>query len=66
MSKIECCKHCVPPKRYPGCHSKCEEYLRERAEWDAMKETEWKNRLRDYTINGYDIAKMDRLRKKNK
>lgn len=30
------CKGC--PNRAPGCHDKCEKYLREKAEHDAMKQ----------------------------
>ena len=28
--KIKCCKDCVAPKRHPGCHGVCPEYLYER------------------------------------
>jgi hypothetical protein len=31
------CKGCVPPQRYPGCHSKCPKYLEEKAKHDALK-----------------------------
>lgn len=62
--KIRCCIDCVPPKRHVGCHSTCEEYLKEKAEWDAVKEEERKNRMVDYTITNYDIKKMDKWRKK--
>lgn len=34
---IKCCKGCVPPKRTPTCHSTCEDYLREKAEWEEEK-----------------------------
>ena len=27
MGYVECCHHCVAPKRYPGCHDHCPEYL---------------------------------------
>ena len=23
---FECCRHCVAPKRHPGCHATCPEY----------------------------------------
>ena len=29
--KIKCCKDCVAPKRYPGCHGICPEYIYEKA-----------------------------------
>lgn len=35
---IKCCKDCVPPKRYPGCHSTCSEYLSEKKEYEEQKQ----------------------------
>ena len=34
---IKCCKNCVPPQRYPGCHAKCIKYLEEKAKWEKEK-----------------------------
>ena len=34
---IYCCYGCVAPKRYPGCHGTCEEYLADKAEHDRRK-----------------------------
>lgn len=34
---IKCCQFCVAPKRYPGCHGSCQEYLKEKAEYDERK-----------------------------
>lgn len=34
---IECCHYCVAPKRYPGCHGKCPEYLAEKAAYEKRK-----------------------------
>ena len=36
MVKIECCINCT--KRNPGCHSSCEDYIKEKAEYKAEKE----------------------------
>jgi hypothetical protein len=33
--RITCCKDC--PDRYPGCHGKCEKYIKQRSEYDAEK-----------------------------
>lgn len=38
------CKGCVPPQRYPGCHSHCSRYLEEKAKYDALKEEDRKKR----------------------
>lgn len=35
--KIKCCKDCVAPKRYPGCHGVCPEYIHEKALWEEEK-----------------------------
>lgn len=35
---ITCCKNCVPPQRHPCCHSTCEQYLKEKAEYEKQKE----------------------------
>ena len=32
MATITCCRYCVAPKRHPGCHSTCPEYIKEREE----------------------------------
>lgn len=34
---ITCCKNCVPPQRHPGCHGTCEQYLKEKAEYEKQK-----------------------------
>lgn len=34
---IKCCKDCVPPTRYPGCHAKCEQYKAEKAKLEEEK-----------------------------
>ena len=31
------CRDCVAPKRHPGCHGTCQEYLAEKAEYDRLK-----------------------------
>lgn len=27
MKSAKCCIKCVPPKRHPGCHDQCQEFL---------------------------------------
>lgn len=34
---IKCCRYCVAPKRHPGCHGTCPEYIEQRAEYDKIK-----------------------------
>ena len=37
QSTINCCHHCVPPKRHTACWDHCPEYLKEKAEYEALK-----------------------------
>lgn len=48
---INCCKGCVAPKRYPGCHASCEEYRADKAEHDRIKAQN--DRVRDIRIGIY-------------
>ena len=34
---FKACLKCVPPKRYPGCHDHCQDYLAEKAEHEKEK-----------------------------
>jgi hypothetical protein len=34
---IYCCKGCEAPKRYPGCHGVCQDYLEQKKEYDRLK-----------------------------
>lgn len=37
---IKCCKDCVPPQRYPGCHGHCQKYLEEKRLYEIQKQKE--------------------------
>ena len=47
---IDCCRYCQTPKRHPGCHGACEEYITERAEYDRLKAIHDRNRDIDIGI----------------
>ena len=50
---IKCCKNCVPPTRYLGCHDKCSKYLEEKAK---LKEEKVKARKdQDHVIHPSDF-----------
>ena len=53
-----CCYGC--DKRHVGCHSTCEEYLKEHKRHMAEKEKEQKARVRDYQYNDYMVKRHDR------
>lgn len=55
MIAINCCKDCVPPQRHPGCHSKCEQYAKEKLEYDKLKKKERESMnhiIKQYDFNG--------------
>lgn len=37
LSTIKCCHYCKAPKRSPGCHDRCPEYQKEKAEYEERK-----------------------------
>ena len=47
------CKDC--PDRYPGCHSNCNKYKREKAIWDKQKAQEAFEKDFDYYV-GQSVA----------
>lgn len=34
---FEECHHCVAPKRHPGCHDHCPDYIRAKAKYDQKR-----------------------------
>ena len=34
---IKCCKGCIAPKRHPGCHDHCPEYIEEKEQHEKEK-----------------------------
>lgn len=63
MSIITCCKGCVAPKRYPGCHSHCEEYIEQKQEWNKVKAIADRKKMVE---SGLDSQKMNRISKAEK
>lgn len=37
MNYFKCCFKCTPPKRYPGCSGKCDEYIKEKERYNSDK-----------------------------
>lgn len=48
---ISCCHGCMAPKRYPGCHDHCPDYLKEKAEYEARAEADYKRRKTIQNLN---------------
>ena len=47
---ISCCRYCVAPKRHPGCHGHCSEYIEEKAKHDEQVAAEAKRRKIEYGL----------------
>lgn len=66
---IRCCHGCIAPKRHPGCHGTCPEYLKEKAEYDAKMAEDYKQRKLIQNLNGqrYNaIHRADKGKRKRK
>ena len=64
---FECCRNCKPPKRHVGCHSKCEEYLEEKAKHQERKDYNFKHQsvvLSKCDFNKIGFANAKRKHKK--
>ena len=48
---IYSCKGCVAPKRYPGCHGHCAEYLAQKAKHDEQRAAEYKRKYIEHGLN---------------
>ena len=59
---IKCCKDCMPPTRYPGCHDKCEQYKAEKAEYEKQKE--YAKAHKTAILTNYDFNKIDYISSK--
>lgn len=63
VNKISCCFGCEPPKRYPGCHDKCEEYQKQKAEWEEMRRKYRAIRDKEIDLTDYDVQRHERVLK---
>ena len=66
MAMFECCHHCKPPKRKPGCHGYCPEYKAERAKYDEKMDAEKARRRLANALNeetGRQVARATKRRR---
>lgn len=66
MAMFECCHHCKPPKRNPGCHGHCPEYKAERAAYDEKMDVEKNKRRLANALNaetGRQVARATKRRR---
>ncbi len=50
MGFFECCHKCIAPKRHPGCHSECPEYIEQRKLLDQRNEAEKQRKFEDSLV----------------
>lgn len=60
---IYSCKDCVAPKRYPGCHAVCPEYLAEKEQHDKEKEIIAKKKYIYDGLNAQAVSSIYRAQK---
>lgn len=60
---IKCCYGCTAPKRYPGCHSHCPEYIAEKAQHDKEKAEADRKRHIDDGLTSQAIAGVNKAHK---
>ncbi len=65
MAVFESCYHCK--ERYPGCHSVCPKYIKEKEGWKATKQIIAKNKVPVLTSYDFDsITYVDSKRHKRR
>ena len=60
---IYCCMDCKAPKRYPGCHGTCPDYIKEKAEHDAERAEENRKRSIEHGLNAQKASGVKRAKR---
>lgn len=60
------CKNCVPPKRHQGCHANCEQYKKEKAEWEETKRKMKENMDKTPKMTRYEFDEISYARCKRR
>ena len=63
---INCCWDCIAPKRHPGCHSHCPEYLAEKAKHDFEKAIRDQKKFVDEGLTAQAISGFCKAKKAQK
>ena len=61
---IKCCAGCVAPKRHPGCHSTCSEYIKEKAEHDAEREHIRREKDSQLATDQFFLCSINKIKKR--
>lgn len=60
---IYSCKGCVAPKRHPGCHGTCPEYLADKEQHDKEKAEADKKRMVESGLTAQALVGVNRAHK---
>ena len=63
---IKCCNGCVPPKRTPGCHGTCKEYIAEKAALDEQNAAATAKKKTNQNIYAQKSAGVHRAKRRNR
>lgn len=55
---IKCCKNCKPPKRHTACWDQCEQYKKEKVEYERLKEKRKEALESAARITSYEVNKI--------
>lgn len=66
MSNFECCHYCKPPKRTPGCHDTCSEYLEAKAMFEQKKKDHDKYKEAELYLNHSVMERKNMAAKRKK
>lgn len=60
------CKGCVAPKRHPGCHDHCPEYIKEKSEYEERKAVVGRKNAISGGVYAQKAAGVNRAYRRNK
>ena len=63
---IKCCLGCVAPKRHPGCHDHCPEYIKEKNKYNEERAAAYKKKLIEDGLNTQTFTGITKATKKRK
>ena len=63
---IYCCMGCVSPRRTPGCHDTCKDYIEEKAAFEEQKAAADARRKINNEIYSQKAAGIHRARRKHR
>jgi hypothetical protein len=63
---IKCCKDCVAPKRYPGCHDHCLQYIQEKTAYEEKMAAANKKKAIEDGLTSQTVTSVNRANKRRK